>query len=150
MPPVSTMRHSKVLLPFALAVVAVPLIAVLAGGCKKDEPPPPLPVASETAVPPPTPVSLTPDLPDAPDDGDADAKPVGVGKPFDSSRIRACCAALRQNAASAPPPNNAYMLAAAGYCDAVSSSLNKPGQTDAVLAMVRGALKGAPAPAACR
>lgn len=143
-------RRSKMLLPVALLGVAVPLVGALAGGCKKDEPPPPMPVTSETAVPPPAPVSLTPDPPDAPDDGDADAKKTGGGQPFDVSRIRACCAALKQNAASSPPPNNMYMLAAGQYCDALSASINKPGQTDATLGMIRGALKGAPAPAACR
>ena len=142
---------------FAAAPLAavIPLLLAIAGngcsGCKKDEPPPPLPAAPQDSTPPPATVNLAPPAEDAGDDGgdaDADAKHYG-GKPADVTGLRNCCAALQANAASMPPPQNAYALAAAQYCSAVVSSVNTPGQKDALLAGIRNALHGATMPAAC-
>lgn len=86
-----------------------------------------------------------------PDAGAAPAPDAGTtqGRPVDLTGLRACCAALAQNAASMPPPNGAYAAAAASYCSGAVASVNQPGQRDAVLAGVRGLLRGAPAPSAC-
>ena len=137
-----------------LGAAIIPVLLAFAGnsvaGCKKDEPPPPLPVASDTPAPPPATVQLTPDLPDAADetDGDGDAKHFYGGHP-DVGGLRACCNALAGNAASMPPPQNMYAANAAAYCQAMVASINSPGQKDAMIAGIRGALRGATLPAAC-
>ncbi len=64
--------------------------------------------------------------------------------------LRACCQALAQNSTSMPPPNNMYAAAAASYCNASVASISNPAQKDAVLAGIRGALRGVPMPAVCR
>ena len=64
--------------------------------------------------------------------------------------LKACCQALAQNGVSMPPPNNIYAAAAASYCNASVSAISSPAQKDAVLAGIRGALRGAPMPAVCR
>jgi hypothetical protein len=127
--------------------LTLPLSMVLYAGCKKDEPPPPLPSAAPATTPS-APVELAvedagPDVEDAAD-ADADAKK-GVGVP--TSSMKACCNALAQNAASAPPPSNMYMQAAAAACQtAVAQSKDK----STISGIVSGMLKGAQMPAACR
>jgi len=74
----------------------------------------------------------------------------GMGKPADASGLRACCAALKSNAASMPPPNNVYAENAAAYCSASVASINTPGQKDAFILAIRGALRGAAVPAQCK
>jgi hypothetical protein len=71
----------------------------------------------------------------------------GGGGQFAS--LRACCQALQQNSASMPPPQNLYAAGAASYCLATVASISNPAQKDAMLAGIRGALKGVPMPAAC-
>jgi hypothetical protein len=134
------------LAPLCLGLT-IPLSAAFYGGCKKDEPPPPLPSAAPATTPS-APVELAvedagPDVEDA-SDADADAKK-GVGVP--TSSMKACCTALAQNAASAPPPSNLYMQYAAQACTAaVAQSKDK----STITGIVSGALKGAQMPAACR
>ncbi len=71
-------------------------------GCKKDEPPPPLPSAAPAAVPTPTaPLELAPEELPAASASASVKKPTG-GAPAQS--FAKCCAALTQNAASAPEP----------------------------------------------
>ncbi len=130
--------------PLGLGLL-IPAGGLLAPGCKKDEPPPPLP-SSEPVAAPSAPLELT--IEDAGPEADADAdvkKKRGPYKPAPS--LKACCSALAQNAASAPPPTNAYMLQAAAACNAAVAQGKSSGS---VLAVVRGALKGAGMPSACR
>ncbi|MBK7581481.1 MAG: acyltransferase [Myxococcales bacterium] len=113
-------------------------------GCKKEEPPPPLPSAAPASTPS---APLVLEVEDAGDDGDAadadaDAK---KGTYVPSASLKACCNALAQNAASAPPPTNMYMMQAAAACNAAVAQ----GKTS-VAGIVSGALKGASMPAACR
>ncbi|MCS6898664.1 MAG: hypothetical protein RMJ98_03085 [Myxococcales bacterium] len=72
----------------------------------------------------------------------------GGGGGFGS--LRACCQALQQNSVSMPPPQNMYAAAAAQYCFASVAAISSPQQKDAILAGIRGALRGAPMPGACR
>jgi hypothetical protein len=64
--------------------------------------------------------------------------------------LKACCQALQQNSASMPPPQNMYAAAAAQYCNASAAAVSSPQQKDALLAGIRGALRGAAMPGACR
>lgn len=131
--------------PIALGLM-VPVCVAFYTGCKKEEPPPPLPSAAPAATPS---APLVLEVEDAGDDGDAgdadaDAK---VGKGVPAASLKACCAALAQNAASAPPPTNMYMMQAAAACNAaVAQGKDKA----SVVGIVSGALKGAGMPAACR
>jgi hypothetical protein len=133
------------LTPIMLGLM-VPAALALYAGCKKDEPPPPLPVAAPEAT---ASAPLVIEVEDAGDDGDAgdadaDAK---VGKYVPAASLKACCAALAQNAASAPPPTSIYMLQAAAACNAaVAQGKDKA----SITGIVSGALKGAGMPAACR
>lgn len=79
---------------------------------------------------------------------DTPANRGGGGGGFGS--LRACCQALQQNSVSMPPPQNMYAAAAAQYCFASVAAISSPQQKDALLAGVRGALRGAPLPGACR
>ena len=136
----------RALAPIGLGLLA-PVLLTAYMGCKKDEPPPPLPSAApeETAA---APLELEPE--DAgPEDADADAdKPKKGGKGVRrKGGLAACCSALKQNAANAPPPTNLYLMQAAAIC----SSLNAQGKDKASAAgSIAGALKGAGLPAACR
>ncbi|HMJ15972.1 MAG TPA: acyltransferase [Polyangiaceae bacterium] len=127
----------------------LPLAAFSAPGCKKDEPPPPLPSAAPAPTPA-APVELAPedagaDVFDAGEDAsDAAVKKVGTGG---GGGLARCCAALQQNAASAPPPTNTYMLQAAAVCNAaVAAGKDK----NSVVGALSGAVRGAGLPAACR
>jgi hypothetical protein len=147
-----TASHSAlktVLAPLAVGLL-VPVSFFSWQGCKKDEPPPPLPSAAPAPTPA-APVQLAPedagsDVVDSAieDANAADAKKV-VGTA--SSGLKRCCAALQQNAASAPPPTNVYMLQAAAVCNAaVAAGKDK----NNVIGALAGALKGAGLPASCR
>ncbi|WP_437491763.1 acyltransferase [Sorangium sp. So ce1014] len=135
-----------------LGALTFPLaVALVSNGCKKEEEEPP-PVPAPTVVTPaPTPTPTTQIVPeedagaDAADDAaDADAgKKVVTG---DSSGIRKCCAALRQNAKSAPPEQQGGYLAAASACDGLA---NSP-QGRQALSTLRGLLLGAQMPASCQ
>ena len=63
--------------------------------------------------------------------------------------LKACCQALQQNSVSMPPPQNLYAASAASYCLATVASISSPQQKDAMLAGIRGALRGAPMPSVC-
>jgi len=111
-------------------------------GCKKDEPPPPLPAPPvvETAE---APLELKPE----------DAGPAVVPAPTPpktgvrKSGLQQCCVALRQNAANAPEPTKGYMLYAAGLCDAAATQ----GRDKAsAVGMLTSALKGAGLPSDCK
>jgi hypothetical protein len=147
-------REMKTVVRTVLAPIALGLLvssSLISGpGCKKDEPPPPLPSAAPAPTPA-APVVLAPEDagPDVFDAGEdaadaADAKKVVGGG---SSGLQRCCAALQQNAASAPPPTNVYMLQAAAACNAaVAAGKDK----SSILGVVAGALRGAGLPGACR
>ncbi len=136
----TTMR--TLLAPLALGLL-VPIV-VGWSGCKKEEPPPPLPSA-EPATTPSAPLQLT--LEDAgEEDADAEAGPKKGGPYKPAASLKACCSALAQNAANAPPPTNMYMMQAAAACNAAVAQGKDKGS---VVAIVRGALKGAGMPAAC-
>jgi hypothetical protein len=119
------------------------LLAACIVGCKKDEPPPPLPVAKavETTE---APLELQPeDAGRPPQEKPAATKPV-VRK---ASGLQQCCTALRQNAASAPEPTKGYMLYAAGVCDLAATQ----GKDKAsAVGVISSALKGAGLPADCK
>ena len=117
---------------------------VIATGCKKDEPPPPLPSAPPAAsTPAPQTLELAPEP--VPSDSAAEVKKPGGGG--SGSSLGKCCAALIQNSKSAPPPNNQLMLNAGQACNiAVAAGQGAP----AVLNAVRAAMGGAALPAGCQ
>jgi hypothetical protein len=134
---------SSVVGPVVLGVV-VSLLATGYMGCKKDEPPPPLPSAAPAAAPTPTaPLELAPEEPVA----SASAEPVkkvGTGAPAQS--FAKCCAALTQNAASAPEPTKTTLTQAAGFCNSmVAAGKSGPG----IVSAVQGLLRGVGMPSAC-
>jgi hypothetical protein len=132
------------LAPLAIGLM-LPASALAYAGCKKEEPPPPLPSAAPANTPTAPLVLEVEDAGEDVEDADADAKPTGPYKP--AASLKACCAALQQNAASAPPPTNMYMLQAAAVCNAAAAQ----GKDKASAAgIISGALKGAGMPAACR
>jgi len=113
-------------------------------GCKKDEPPPPLPSAAPAAVPTPTaPVELVPEeVPVA--SASASVKKPGGGAPAQS--FAKCCSALTQNAASAPEPTKTTLTQAAGMCNSlVAAGKSGPG----VVSAIQGVLRGVGMPSAC-
>lgn len=124
----------------SMLVAATLLVAV---GCNKDEPPPPLPAAKPAAAPAVAPLVIKDE-----DAGKPKEEPKGKGGPGKpAASLAACCAALRQNAESAPPPTGDYMKQAAAMCDAMAAS----GANKATLvAAITGALRGASMPAGCR
>ena len=139
--PKSVMR--LLLAPTALGLLIS--LGVAFPACKKDEPPPPLPAASEAPAEPAPALTLAPEE-DAGADVDADApKATGPWKP--RSSMANCCAALKQNAASAPPPTNTYMMTAAGICQGLVAQGK---DNAAVRAAVRAALQGSAMPGGCR
>jgi hypothetical protein len=115
-------------------------------GCKKDEPPPPLPSAPPAASTPAA-VATTLDLaPEPVPSASAEVKkPTGTGVAGPS--LKKCCDALAQNSKSAPPPNNTLMLQASQACNvAVAAGAATP----AVMAAVRAAMGGASLPPGCQ
>ena len=140
-------KKAHVLAPLLVSLM-VPLLAVQATGCKKDEPPPPLPSAAPVAAPPPTaPVELVPEVPVAPSaSASASATPTKTGVSAAGS-LKKCCAALTQNAQSAPEPNKTYMLQAAAVCNAAAGAGQASG---AAFGAISAALRGAGMPTACK
>jgi hypothetical protein len=106
----------KYLLPVALGLL-LPVAMTSCQGCKKDEPPPPLPSSTAPVVTSAPVLELA--VEDAAVEADADAaKPkVGTGKPGGLAR---CCQALKQNAENAPMPTKAYLQNLAASCFAMS------------------------------
>jgi hypothetical protein len=128
----------------ACARVLVLAAALALPGCKKDEPPPPLPVEPAPSATVEAPLELKPE--------DAGAPPKPVEKPktgtgSSAGSLQNCCAALTQNAASAPEPTRTYMLQAAAMCTAAAAS-GKDKQS--IVGVLSGALKGAGLPVACK
>ncbi|HEX4335142.1 MAG TPA: acyltransferase [Polyangiaceae bacterium] len=119
----------------ALLLLSAPLVT----GCKKEEPPPPLPTAAPVATQAPAPLQLKPidaGLPPAPS---ASAAPVAHGTGSGGGGLSKCCTALTQNAASAPEPTKTYMLQAAAVCKAAVAGGNTAGIAGTLGAMLRGA-----------
>jgi hypothetical protein len=111
-------------------------------GCKKDEPPPPLPVAQAVTTPE-APLELKPEDAGQPVAPKAAAKPV-ARKP---SGLQQCCIALRQNANNAPEPTKSYMLGAAVVCDMTAAQGKDKASAAGQIAI---ALKGAGLPSDCK
>ena len=109
-------------------------------GCRKDEPPPPLPAAPKPAEP----AAVAP-LELKPEDAGKPPEPAATPAPKTTARkasggLAACCAALRQNAVNAPEPTKGYMMTAAGVCDgAAQSGVYKDGTLKTISAMIKGA-----------
>jgi hypothetical protein len=135
---------SSVLGPVLLGLV-VSSLATGYLGCKKDEPPPPLPSAAPAAVPTPTaPLELAPEEPVASAAPVESAKKAGGGVPAQS--FAKCCAALTQNAASAPEPTKTSLTQAAGICNSlVAAGKTGPG----IVSAIQGLLRGVGMPSAC-
>lgn len=135
---------TKILAPLLLAFGP----ALVAGytGCKKDEPPPPLPSAAPEEAPAPTaPLELAPEIP-LPSASASEEAPKAKGG-GSSSSLKKCCGALRQNAENAPEPNKTYMLQAAGVCDMAAGAGQASGSA---LGPISAALRGAGLPTACK
>lgn len=136
-----------------LGALTFPLaVALVSNGCKKEEEEPPPVPAPTVPTPAPTPTPTTQIVPEedaGADAADADTADADAGKKVvtgDSSGIRKCCAALRQNAKSAPPEQQGGYLAAASACDGLA---NSP-QGRQALSTLRGLLLGAQMPASCQ
>jgi hypothetical protein len=129
-----------------LVSVALPVVSLALVGCKKDEPPPPLPAAAAPTQDTSPPLAIEP-VPDVVPDAGAPAKKVTGGGTPAASNLQACCNALAQNAASAPEPNATYMKQAAATCGVLAAQGKDKGSLVAVLS---GILKGAGMPAACK
>ena len=129
---------------FGSVLLGVLLSSLPTTGCKKDEPPPPLPSAAPAAVPTPTaPLELAPEEPVAVAGAPA-VKGTGGGAPAQS--FAKCCAALTQNAASAPEPTKTSLTQAAGICNSlVAAGKSGPG----VVSAIQGLLRGVGMPSAC-
>lgn len=137
--------------PVVLALVFPFAALLVANGCgnkEDDTPPPPAPVTTAPPAPTPT-VEMTPEEDagapeDASADADADApKPTGN---YDPTGIKACCSALAQNANSAPLDQKPMYLQAAAVCQGL---INNP-QGRQALVQLRGILRGANLPSACK
>src|SRR5262245_17826356 len=128
----------------ALALIPGALVLVTAVGCKKDEPPPPLPEPKPVETAAEAPLELKPEDAGAPVQEKAAPKPSGTAR---KSGLAQCCAALRQNAANAPEPTKGYMQYAAGACD-LAAAQGKDKQS--AVSMIQSALKGAGLPADCK
>ena len=128
---------------FGSVLLGVLLSSLATTGCKKDEPPPPLPSAAPAAVPTPTaPLELAPEEPVAV--AGAPAVKATGGAPAQS--FAKCCAALTQNAASAPEPTKTSLTQAAGVCNSlVAAGKSGPG----VVSAIQGLLRGVGMPSAC-
>ena len=135
---------SSVLGPVLLGVL-VSSLATGFMGCKKDEPPPPLPSAAPAAVPTPTaPLELAPEEVPSAAPVDSVKKPTGTGAPAQS--FAKCCSALTQNAASAPEPTKTSLTQAAGVCNSlVAAGKTGPG----IVSAIQGLLRGVGMPSAC-
>jgi hypothetical protein len=132
-----------------LGCVASTLLALAglsATGCKKDEPPPPLPSAQPVTTAP-APLQLKPEDAGVKPPADAGAKKVVHGGGGHAGGLGPCCAALSQNANLAPEPTKTYMLQAAAMCSALAAQGRDKAAVGGILL---GALRGAGMPASCR
>jgi len=118
---------TRLWVPIALGLV-LPAMVSSCQGCKKDEPPPPLPSATAPASTTAPVLELAvedagEDVVDAADAG----KKLGVGG--GAANIKKCCQAIKQNAANAPMPTKAYLenLAASCFAMAKQGATSFPG-----------------------
>jgi hypothetical protein len=131
--------HFGVLAPLCLAAAVT--------GCKKEEPPPPLP-APPAVTAAPAPLQLKAEdagikLPSA----DAGAKKaVHGGGGHAGGGLGPCCAALMQNAESQPEPNKTYMKQAGQMCQVFLAQ----GMGKQVVGQLMAMARGVNMPAACR
>jgi hypothetical protein len=115
-------------------------------GCRKDEPPPPLPAAPKAVEPvAEAPLELKPE--DAGKPPEPAAAPPKSSGSKSSGSLAACCAALRQNAANAPEPNKGYMTYAAGICDLAATQGKEKAS---IVGSIQAALKGVGLPTSCK
>jgi len=140
----ATLRAMKAQLLRHLAPLSL-AAASLAVGCKKEEPPPPLPSAQPVAATA-APLQLKPEDAGVAKPAEAGA-PKKVGHGGGGGGLSACCAALSQNSTMAPEPTKTYMVQAAAMCQALAAQGKDKA---AVGGMLLGALRGAGMPAACR
>jgi hypothetical protein len=136
------------------SLVALCRSAALAGalgasllGCRKDEPPPPLPAAPKAPEPVAAAEPLQLKAEDAGKPPEPAAAPKATGSKASGGSLAKCCAALRQNAVSAPEPNKTYMTTAATVCDG-AAALGK--DKSSVVSQLQTALRGAGMPADCK
>ena len=135
-------KTRKLIVPLVLGLV-LPVGGLSHSGCKRDEPPPPMPSATSKPSAP-----LVLEIEDSgmvADNADA-AADVKKARFASSSSMLACCQALQQNAASAPPPANTYMMTAAGAC---SAAVAQGKDSTSISSIVSSALKGVGMPAVC-
>ena len=126
--------------------ITLACLGFMAFGCKKEEPPPPLPTAAPVTTAT-APLVLKPEdagvkLP--PDAGKPKPKTGGGG----GSSLKACCSALAQNANLQPTPEmkNAMQYAAAA-CNAAAAGGQSLG---AMSGTIQAMLRGAGMPAGCK
>jgi len=109
----------NLLIPIGLGLL-LPVMVTSCQGCKKDEPPPPLPSATAPATTSAAPLVLEVEdagVPDVVDSG-PDVKTGVGGRP--ASNLKKCCQAIKQNAANAPMPTKAYLENLAASCFAMA------------------------------
>lgn len=141
--------HEASLFALCRAAALVGTLGWCLSGCRKDEPPPPLPAAPKVVEP----IAEAP-LQLQPEDAGKPAEPAAIPSAKSASTHKAspsglaqCCAALRQNAVSAPEPTKGYMQYAAGVCDLAAAQ----GKDKAnIVGVITTALKGAGLPADCK
>lgn len=103
------------------AGLLLPLAMVSSPGCKKDEPPPPLPSAAPAATE--TSAPLTLEIEDAGEPvEDAEAGPKKTYTGGSSASMKKCCQAVSQNAENAPEPTKSYMKQLAAACFAAAAA----------------------------
>lgn len=133
--------------PFTVRVSAllVSASALALPGCKKDEPPPPLPIEAPAATAE-APLQLKPEDAGVPPKVEEKPKATG-GARSSAGSLQKCCAALQQNAVNAPEPTRTYMLQAAAVC---SAAVAQGQDKSSITAALTNALKGAGMPVACK
>ena len=106
------------LIPIGLGLL-LPVMVTSCQGCKKDEPPPPLPSATAPAATSAPTLELAVEDAAVPDVDDADAGRRRSRREASASNLKKCCQAIKQNAANAPMPTKAYLENLAATCFAM-------------------------------
>ena len=128
-----------------LTCISVACAGLVALGCKKEEPPPPLPTAAPVTTST-APLVLKPEDAGVKLPPDAGVKKT-PGRGGGGSSLKACCAALQQNSFSQPTEQmKQSMQMAAGVCNAAVAA----GQGSGALGSIQAALRGAQMPAGCK
>jgi hypothetical protein len=130
----------------SISLACVGLAGTLAG-CKKEEPPPPLPTAAPVQTAP-APLVLKVEDAGVKLPPDAGVKKPKTGTGGGGSSLKACCNALAQNANLQPTPEtkNAMQYAAAA-CNAAAAGGASLGSA---MGVIQAALRGAGLPAGCK